>query len=56
VIWSSPFAGLLALFLTLGGHWRGCALTSLAYFRCSRRPLENSIGPKPTFRHRERRP
>jgi hypothetical protein len=33
----------VALFLTPGGHWRGFALTSLAYFRCSGPPLENII-------------
>jgi hypothetical protein len=30
-------------FLILGGHRRGFALTSLAYFRCSGPPLENTI-------------
>jgi hypothetical protein len=33
-------------FLTLGGHRRIFALTSLAYFRCSGPPLENGIRPK----------
>ena len=31
-------------FLTLCGHWRGGALTSFIYFRCSGPPLENDIG------------
>ena len=37
------------LFLTLGGHGRSGALTSLAYFRCSGPQLENGIRRSPPF-------